>query len=49
MEGVTYVDVYSSFTAQEGAYAYPELLTDGLHPNQDGYAKIANILKEYLP
>lgn len=49
MEGVTYVDTYSSFTAKAGEYAYPELLSDGLHPNKDGYAKIAEVLMPYLP
>lgn len=48
-DGVTYVDVYSSFTANPGEYAYPELLSDGLHPNDAGYAKIAEILVNYLP
>lgn len=48
-EGVTYVDVYSAFTEKEGAYAYPELLSDGLHPNAEGYAKMAEILINYLP
>lgn len=47
--GVTFVDVYSSFTAKTGDYAYPELLSDGLHPNADGYAVMAGILKQYLP
>lgn len=47
--GVTFVDVYSSFTSKTGEYAYPELLSDGLHPNRDGYAVMADILKEYLP
>lgn len=47
--GVTYVDVYSSFTAKTGDYAYPELLSDGLHPNREGYAKMAEILNQYLP
>lgn len=47
--GVTFVDVYSSFTAKTGEYAYPELLSDGLHPNLDGYSVIANILNDYLP
>lgn len=47
--GVTFVDVYSSFTAKTGAYAYPELLSDGLHPNREGYAVMAEILKPYLP
>ncbi len=46
--GVTYVDAYSSFTAKTGEYAYPELLSDGLHPNREGYAKIAEILAPYL-
>lgn len=47
--GVTYVDVYSSFTPRTGEYAYPELLSDGLHPNAAGYAKMAEILTKYLP
>ena len=47
--GVTYVDVYSSFTPQTGEYAYPELLSDGLHPNQAGYEKMAEIIGPYLP
>lgn len=48
-KGVTYVDVYSAFTSKTGEYAYPELLSDGLHPNQAGYAKMAEILEKYLP
>ena len=48
MEGVTYVDAYSAFTDRAGAYAYPELLSDGLHPNQAGYAMLAEILTPYL-
>ena len=48
-EGVTFVDVYSSFTSKSGAYAYPYLLSDGLHPNAEGYTKMAEILKPYLP
>lgn len=47
--GVTYVNVYSSFTPKTGDYAYPELLSDGLHPNAQGYAVMAEILREYLP
>lgn len=48
-KGVTFVDVYSSFTPKTGEYAYPELLSDGLHPNREGYAKMAEILNKYLP
>lgn len=47
--GVTYVNVYDSFCPGTGKYAYPELLSDGLHPNGDGYQVMAEILKEYLP
>lgn len=47
--GVTYVDIYSSFTPKTGEYAYPELLSDGLHPNREGYAIMAEILSKYLP
>ena len=47
--GVTYVDAYSSFTRKTGEYAYPELLSDGLHPNGAGYAVMAGILADYLP
>lgn len=46
---VTYVDVYSSFTAKTGDYAYPHLLSDGLHPNAEGYKVMAEILLKYLP
>ena len=47
--GVTFVDVYSSFTPKTGEYAYPELLSDGLHPNREGYAVMAEILGPCLP
>ena len=32
----------------EYEYAYPELLSDGLHPNAEGYAKIAEMFTPYL-
>lgn len=47
--GVAYADVYSSFTSKTGEYAYPELLTDGLHPNREGYAVMAGIISDFLP
>ncbi len=47
--GVTYVDAYPSFTAKIGEYAYPELLSDGLHPNLEGYKKMAEAILPYLP
>ena len=45
---VTFVDAYSAFCPKAGEYAYPELLSDGLHPNAEGYAEIAEILTPYL-
>ena len=45
---VTFVDAYSAFCPKAGEYAYPELLSDGLHPNAEGYVKIAEILTPYL-
>lgn len=45
---VTFVDAYSAFCPRAGEYAYPELLSDGLHPNAAGYAKIADILTPFL-
>jgi len=48
-DGVEFADVYSLFTDQAGNYAYAELLSDGLHPNQDGYSRMAEILHKYLP
>ncbi|MDE7280192.1 MAG: hypothetical protein K2N36_00430 [Ruminiclostridium sp.] len=44
---VTYVDCYSSFLGDNG-YCKPELVSDGLHPNLDGYAVIADILNPLL-
>ena len=45
---VTFVDAYSAFCPKAGEYAYPELLSDGLHPNAEGYAKIAEMFTPYL-
>lgn len=47
-DDVTYVDIYPQFTSKTGAYAYPELLSDGLHPNREGYQKMAEVLNPYL-
>ena len=45
---VTFVDAYSAFCPKAGEYAYAELLSDGLHPNAEGCAKIAEMLTPYL-
>ncbi len=44
---VTFVDCYSSFITDSG-YANADYLSDGLHPNEKGYAVIAEILAPYL-
>ncbi len=48
-DDVTFVDVYSAFCPKTGEYGYPELYTDGLHPNRDGYEVIAEHLRDHLP
>ncbi len=48
-EGVTFVDAYSRFTSAPGEYANARLLMDGLHPNAEGYAVIAQMLNPALP
>lgn len=45
---VEFANVYPDFCAGEGQYAYAELLTDGLHPNADGYDKMAAAIKPFL-
>ncbi len=44
---VTFVDVHSSFVQEDG-YCNPDLVFDGLHPNLQGYMKLADILGPYL-
>lgn len=46
-DGVTFIDCYSSFLDETG-YCKTELTFDGLHPNLNGYALIANALSPYL-
>ena len=48
MENVTFVDCYSDFLDPERGYAKPELLSDGLHPNAEGYAVIVERLAPAL-
>lgn len=44
---VTYVDCYSKFLGDDG-YCKPELVSDGLHPNEEGYKVIASVLNPIL-
>lgn len=46
-DNVTFVDCYSSFVGEDG-YCKEGITFDGLHPNLDGYAIIADILDPYL-
>ncbi|MDO4945277.1 MAG: GDSL-type esterase/lipase family protein, partial [Ruminococcus sp.] len=46
-DNVTYVDCYSAFVGEDG-YCKEGITFDGLHPNLDGYALIAEILNPYL-
>lgn len=48
LENVTFVDCYSDFLDPDRGYARPELLSDGLHPNADGYAIMAEHLAPAL-
>lgn len=48
-EHVTFVSCYGDFFDEERGYARPELLSDGLHPNAEGYAIIAERLTGVLP
>ena len=48
LDNVTFVDCYSDFLDPERGYAKPELLSDGLHPNADGYALMVERLAPAL-
>ena len=43
-ENVTFVNCYDDFVDAERGYAKPDLLSDGLHPNADGYTIMAQHL-----
>ena len=45
---VTFVNCYDDFLDPDRGYAKPELLSDGLHPNADGYAIMAKHLAAVL-
>lgn len=47
-EHVAFVNCYNDFIDAERGYAKPELLSDGLHPNADGYAVMAQRLRDAL-
>ena len=47
-ENVIFVNCYADFLDPERGYAKPELLSDGLHPNADGYAVIVERLAPVL-
>lgn len=44
---VTYVDCYSKFIGSDG-YVVGDYVSDGLHPNEEGYRVIASVLKPLL-
>lgn len=47
-ENVVFVNCYDDFLDPERGYAKPELLSDGLHPNAEGYAIMAERLGAVL-
>ena len=47
-ENVAFVNCYDDFVDPARGYAKPELLSDGLHPNADGYAVMVRHLQEAL-
>lgn len=47
-ENVTFINIHSTFYDASTGYCKNGLTFDGLHPNLDGYALIADILNPYL-
>ena len=44
---VVYINMYDKLLDEEGNFN-KEYTNDGLHPNEDGYKKITEILEKYL-
>lgn len=47
VSGATYIDLAPQLTDENGRII-PSLFTDGLHPNKEGYARMARVLAGYL-
>jgi lysophospholipase L1-like esterase len=47
-EDVGLLDVYAAFKAQNFGLATDDLLSDGMHPNSNGHALVANLLIDHL-
>lgn len=46
-EGFTYIDMFSKLSDENNEFSR-EYTEDGLHPNENGYNKITEVLKKYL-
>ncbi|MGN0661413.1 MAG: GDSL-type esterase/lipase family protein [Oscillospiraceae bacterium] len=47
-ENVTFIDCWDALLDPETGYGDTALSDDGLHPNEDGFAKIAPIIRYYI-
>lgn len=47
LTGCRYIDLTPQLTRADGTII-PTLFRDGLHPNEEGYERIAKMLKGYL-
>lgn len=45
---VTYIEVASALTDENGKLVESRFIGDGLHPNEEGYNRLAAILKKYV-